>query len=428
MTARSSSPMTPASRQERNRLPLHCHDLSTISRPFPPSALASPSASPSPNKKSLQVTWHPSVNRHQSAKRNRQVISALVVLLSFSTLTLVLYCYSGCDLATGLCNHPSQNQQRKVLPTTERSRGRERLAIVDHDGFVAAAAAPASTWDDTPANPSLSEFNFDNDPISEVSSHPDDDDLALEDDLDMDLDMDMEEGLKQESTDSQDDQADAWDEYDDTSTTTSPTFTVDEYLEFEEEDLEMVTPPNPQSQRQTDHETEFGDDPFQLPTPFSSLLDQGELYVTYLPYGGLAHQFSAMLRAIWLAKALDRTLVLPPMTRTRPDYSDSNDPNDHSPTPGGHRRHVDLYQQKWSDYLDLSTFIDLTGVKVVEIQTPLYASSMTRPLECQVHGGVGSLRPLDFTAKEYLKQSQLELVVKTWEGSSTKSRGGGLLR
>ncbi|KAF9430281.1 hypothetical protein BGZ94_007550 [Podila epigama] len=89
-------------------LPLPLHQ-SNIHRP------QSPSLSTTRKKSSLQVHWHPSVNQHQHAKRTRQTISLLAILAFFSSITLVINHYSGCDFASGKCQrmarYPSLHTQ-----------------------------------------------------------------------------------------------------------------------------------------------------------------------------------------------------------------------------------------------------------------------------------------------------------------------------
>ncbi|GJJ78216.1 hypothetical protein EMPS_10575 [Entomortierella parvispora] len=65
----------------------------------------------SPKKR--QVHWHPSVNQRQGAKRNRQIFLLLSVLFSFSSLTMVLYHYSGCNISTGYCKRSVTDQASK---------------------------------------------------------------------------------------------------------------------------------------------------------------------------------------------------------------------------------------------------------------------------------------------------------------------------
>ncbi|KAG0344797.1 hypothetical protein BG004_004162 [Podila humilis] len=116
------------------------------------------------------------------------------------------------------------------------------------------------------------------------------------------------------------------------------------------------------------------------------------IYMTYLPAEGLSNQFFGMLRAIMLAKSLGRTLVLPPITSSR--------------------HNQDLHQnQPWSAFFDLPTFTYLTGVQLIEmkdLREPELDSTKTEPLECHVAFGVGSLRALDDTAKQFLEQWKFE--------------------
>ncbi|KAF9972204.1 hypothetical protein BGZ73_004707 [Actinomortierella ambigua] len=160
-------------------------------------------------------------------------------------------------------------------------------------------------------------------------------------------------------------------------------------------------------------------------------LDPGTQYLTYLPYAGIANQFYGMLRALMLAKALGRTLIIPPITASSHDK------------PGR--------PQPWSTYFDIGTFTYLTNVKVVEMQDLKNLPIITEqspsveqeqgatggpdgkktiydhnsqllpalePLSCLQTGGFGSRRPLDFTAHEHLRQWGFDLTMYSSEYSS----------
>ncbi|KAF9548502.1 hypothetical protein EC957_006315 [Mortierella hygrophila] len=131
-------------------------------------------------------------------------------------------------------------------------------------------------------------------------------------------------------------------------------------------------------------------------------LDPNTKYMTYLPYAGLTNQFYGMLRAIMVAKSLGRTLILPPITASSHDKSKQNQP--------------------WSDYFDLGTFMQLTGVNVVELKDLRQADRLSsiESLTCHITCGFGSLRPLDFTAKEFLRQWNFDLSMPQLEIETTE--------
>jgi len=136
-----------------------------------------------------------------------------------------------------------------------------------------------------------------------------------------------------------------------------------------------------------------------------SRLDPSTKYMIYLPSGGLTFQFYGMLRAVMVAKSLGRTLIVPPITASRLDDSRKSQP--------------------WSDYFDLDTFMQLTGAKVIELQDLRELSSIRREssetLRCHVTCDIGSVHPLDDTAKEFLREWRFDLSLdSTWtEGASS---------
>ncbi|KAG0308710.1 hypothetical protein BGZ97_013280 [Linnemannia gamsii] len=133
------------------------------------------------------------------------------------------------------------------------------------------------------------------------------------------------------------------------------------------------------------------------PQSLGRSLDPNTKYMTYLPYAGLTNQFYGMLRAIMVAKSLGRTLILPPITGSSHDKSKQNQP--------------------WSDYFDLDTFMQLTGADVVELKDLRRADrfNAVESLTCHITCGFGSLRPLDFTAKEFLSQWKFDLSMTQLE-------------
>ncbi|KAF8925974.1 hypothetical protein BGZ58_000301 [Dissophora ornata] len=80
--------------------------------------------------------------------------------------------------------------------------------------------------------------------------------------------------------------------------------------------------------------------------PAVSLLDPNVQYLAYLPFGGLTNQFMALENALFVAKELNRTLIIPPVIANT---------------------HVhDNTHQRWSQYMDLPKLTNLTGIPVVE--------------------------------------------------------------
>ncbi|KAG0245517.1 GDP-fucose protein O-fucosyltransferase-domain-containing protein [Mortierella sp. GBAus27b] len=120
--------------------------------------------------------------------------------------------------------------------------------------------------------------------------------------------------------------------------------------------------------------------------------DRQTRYLTYLPYAGITNQFYGMLRGMEVAKALGRTLILPPITSSSHDKSKQNQP--------------------WSKFLDLKRFSELTGIQVVEIHE-LRDAELTEyhELQCRITCGFGSKRTIDFTAKGFLTQWRLNATL-----------------
>ncbi|KAF9583296.1 hypothetical protein BGW38_009812 [Lunasporangiospora selenospora] len=135
--------------------------------------------------------------------------------------------------------------------------------------------------------------------------------------------------------------------------------------------------------------------------PFESTLIKEELYLTYLPYAGITNQFYAILRGIEVAQSLGRTLIIPPITASSHDKSKQSQP--------------------WSRFLDLDRFMQLTGVKVVELHE-LRDQERTEynTIRCGIVCGFGSKRTIDFTAKGFLKQWRLNLTLEALPQDPTK--------
>ncbi|KAF9434734.1 hypothetical protein BGZ76_007531 [Entomortierella beljakovae] len=130
------------------------------------------------------------------------------------------------------------------------------------------------------------------------------------------------------------------------------------------------------------------------PGPFEETLDKNSQtnYLTYLPYAGISNQFYGMLRGMEVAKALDRTLIIPPITSSSHDKSKQNQP--------------------WSKFFDLEQFSKITGVKVVEVHELRDAElTLFNEMKCHITCGFGSKRTIDFTAKGFLRQWRLNATL-----------------
>ncbi|KAK3829531.1 MAG: GDP-fucose protein O-fucosyltransferase-domain-containing protein [Linnemannia elongata] len=137
--------------------------------------------------------------------------------------------------------------------------------------------------------------------------------------------------------------------------------------------------------------------------PFEDSLDASDStqYITYLPYAGITNQFYGMLRGMEIAKALGRTLIIPPITASSHDKSKQNQP--------------------WSKFLDLDRFQELTGAKVVEFHKLRDVEQAEfNQLQCRITCGFGSKRTIDFTAKGFLKQWKLNVTLSALSVDATK--------
>lgn len=152
------------------------------------------------------------------------------------------------------------------------------------------------------------------------------------------------------------------------------------------------------------------------PIPFTTALEKklpttktgarAVRYLTYLPYAGITNQFYGMLRALEVAQALGRTLILPPITASSHDKSKQNQP--------------------WSRFLDLDRFRALTGAKVIEFHELLLSEGQHNEdtiqeyhlLQCKITCGFGSKRTIDFTAKGFLKQWHLQESLEPLQAAS----------
>ncbi|KAF9311085.1 hypothetical protein BG003_007807 [Podila horticola] len=155
-------------------------------------------------------------------------------------------------------------------------------------------------------------------------------------------------------------------------------------------------------------------DAFELPMDISAaeipkprtILQSGTRYLSYMPYAGLTNQFMAMEKAAYLAKRLNRTLVIPPIITSSHDAHNSN--------------------QRWSDFFDLAQFTDLSGIPVVEwhdlrplSQEQAYIGrqkaqlkkqpyelwdALAEDLPCQIVYGLGGSEPLHNTELTFARQ------------------------
>ncbi|KAH7055129.1 GDP-fucose protein O-fucosyltransferase-domain-containing protein [Linnemannia elongata] len=425
----------------------HSHSItinpSGLSPSSSSSSLVSPILSPSSSqskKKSLQVTWHPSVNQRQTEKRNRRTALLLAVLLFFSSVTLILVHFSGCNIATGRCqqlrksefsssnnnNAGAASHGRKRLPTPAAGTmyGGEAW-MMDQDGLVTGPGRSRSGGNEKTWNlygRPVGSSSWKNDKSSQdlaagsdsgVDGGGDEQEDYMDlDEMDSGSNTDEENGgeaeeffeddeYEMDETSEVDDGEDATEDEDDLLLGLTPGATPqeayidiwnegsdilseDDFLELEE-DYHLVTKTGGSRQQSLDRS-----------------LDPNTKYMTYLPYAGLTNQFYGMLRAIMVAKSLGRTLILPPITASSHDKSMQNQP--------------------WSDYFDLDTFMQLTGVDVVELKDLRRADrfSAIESLNCHITCGFGSLRPLDFTAKEFLRQWKFDLSTTQLEIETTE--------
>ncbi|KAG0205114.1 hypothetical protein BGX33_008114 [Mortierella sp. NVP41] len=82
-----------------------------------------------------------------------------------------------------------------------------------------------------------------------------------------------------------------------------------------------------------------------LPQQLSNL-DANTQYFSFLPFGGLTNQFMGVQTAAYIALKLNRTLILPPIISNSHDHQNTH--------------------QRWSQYMDLPRFSQLTGLPVLE--------------------------------------------------------------
>ncbi|KAF9104417.1 hypothetical protein BGX27_010107 [Mortierella sp. AM989] len=83
--------------------------------------------------------------------------------------------------------------------------------------------------------------------------------------------------------------------------------------------------------------------------PAVSLLDPNTKYLSYFPFAGITNQFMGLETALFAAKKLNRTLIIPPLISNTHDHDNTH--------------------QRWSRYFDFHKFTHLTGVSVLEWDT-----------------------------------------------------------
>ncbi|KAF9983864.1 hypothetical protein BGZ75_004574 [Mortierella antarctica] len=119
--------------------------------------------------------------------------------------------------------------------------------------------------------------------------------------------------------------------------------------------------------------------------------NDGTRYLTYLPFAGISNQFYGMIRSMEVARALNRTLIIPPVTTSIHDKSGQNQP--------------------WSRFLDLDRLMDLQQIKVIELhQLRNQHRAEHEQLQCHITCGFGSRRGVDHTAQKFLDQWKFNLT------------------
>ncbi|KAF9933847.1 hypothetical protein FBU30_004243 [Linnemannia zychae] len=108
---------------------------------------------------------------------------------------------------------------------------------------------------------------------------------------------------------------------------------------------------NHNDNKNINHNNDYVDnDPATIPRPGLeppvTHLDANTQYLSYLPFGGLTNQFMAVQSAAYIALKLNRTLILPPIISNSHDHKNTH--------------------QRWSQYMDLPRFTQLTGLPVIE--------------------------------------------------------------
>ncbi|KAG0205233.1 hypothetical protein BGX28_003094 [Mortierella sp. GBA30] len=147
---------------------------------------------------------------------------------------------------------------------------------------------------------------------------------------------------------------------------------------------------------QQQQEEEAQDPLFGAQHPFEKVLFEDEedqdQYLLYIPFAGLGNQFYGLIRSLEVARALGRTLIIPPITSSVHDKSGQNQP--------------------WSRFLDLDRFMSLQETKVIELHQLKDAErSGYDLLQCHITCGFGSRRTIEHTAHQFLKQWKFNLTL-----------------
>ncbi|KAF9914563.1 hypothetical protein BX616_008028 [Lobosporangium transversale] len=376
----------------------------------PPELMSLASADPEACRKTKGSLKHPSVNQYLATKRNRQIYSLLAILIFFSSLTLIMFYCSECDITTGQCgcelgrskSFPSVSSIPILASITKPSSGgsgripgraaSDAVVAVNVFGGIGLSADQGVV---IASNGRRYKTNA-NKPWGSLYGHSkkiyNDDQLGV-DDMSGDTDDSIHQNYEQRIREEQLDDYIAIDygetkRFDEKVSSIEGGHGKDEGLTTGSEAIKIKDDSVFLSKVESAYQRQA----------FNDRLAPDTKYMSYLPDGGLSNQFYGMLRAIMLAKSLNRTLVLPSITSWQKDDNVGQN-------------------QPWSNYFDLETFKQLTGVKIIELQDVRGPNRIlpTAPesLVCHVTCGVGSLRPLDPTAKSFLKQWKLDLSMKT---------------
>ena len=89
--------------------------------------------------------------------------------------------------------------------------------------------------------------------------------------------------------------------------------------------------------------------PSQLSDELFNYRPSPDKLITYLPHSGATYQFLEIVRALTLAAALNRTLVIPPL---RPSVNEENGQN--------------AEPSSWNRFFDLKAFTEKTGIPLME--------------------------------------------------------------
>ncbi|KAG9062757.1 hypothetical protein KI688_005063 [Linnemannia hyalina] len=84
--------------------------------------------------------------------------------------------------------------------------------------------------------------------------------------------------------------------------------------------------------------------------------EEEERYLMYVPYAGVTNQLISIWHGSLIAKALNRTLLIPNLS-----------PNVHVESSGGQQQQQEPTTTKWSEFFDLDEYARRTGVKIEEL-------------------------------------------------------------